>query len=133
MQELIEGRDYRLLDESLAGVGDYLQQTGQNAFYKLFAVADRALSGRKGQAATLAFSLAGVTTDKQAFKAAYSRHSDAINEYFEHVDLAKIGATLEADRALTSKVIRPLARDVLFLGAGLALGALLTTTFTKDN
>ena len=131
MQELIEGRDYQLVDEGLGGVSDYLDRTGRNLVNKLIAVADSALSGRKGQAATAALNLAGLTNNTRAFSETFSRHSDAINDYFEYVDLAKMGQMLGVDKTITRQVGPSVAVKGMYLAGGIAIGLLLTTLFNS--
>ena len=133
MQELIEGRDYRLVDEGMAGISDYLDRTGRNLVHKLIGIADNALSGRKGHAATTALNLAGLTSDARAFSETFSRHSDAINEYFEYVDLAKLGKMLAVDKTLTKELGPSLVVKGIYLASGVAIGLLLTTLLNPKN
>ncbi|MDZ7692051.1 MAG: hypothetical protein U5K69_13125 [Balneolaceae bacterium] len=73
MHELIEGRDYQIVDDGMGDLSSYLRQTSRNAFRKAIGLADRALAGKKGKAATTAIIMADLTTDKVGLNNVYNR------------------------------------------------------------
>ena len=122
MSQLIEGRDYEIIDEGMGDLKSYLAQTSSNAIKKAIRVADRALSGHKGKAATMAILMAELATDKQAFNNAYKKHSDAINEYFEYVDLKAVSALMGVEEAVAKAAPAALVKGATVLAAGILIG-----------
>jgi len=122
MHELIEGRDYQIVDDGMGDLSSYLRQTGRNAFKKAIGLADRALSGRKGQAATTALVLADLTKDKRAFQQVFNRNADVINQYFEYVDLQAVSDLVGLEETVANS--RPVAalKNAGILSVGIAIG-----------
>ncbi|WP_441000428.1 hypothetical protein [Fodinibius sp. SL11] len=122
MDELIEGRDYQIVDDGMGDLSSYLRQTSRNAFKKAIGLADRALSGRKGQAATTALVLADLTKDSRSFQGVFTRNADVINQYFEHVDLQAVSDMIGLeDTVAKSKPVAAL-KYAGVLSAGIAIG-----------
>lgn len=133
MQQLIEGLDYHVIDDG--GMGDlqsYLSQTSRNAARKAIALADRALSGRKGYAATTAIIMAGLAKDKRALSRLFDDHSDVINRYFEQVDLTAVSRLVGLEDTVAGATSSTL-KSALVLSAGIALGVAGLTLFNRNT
>lgn len=122
MQELIEGDDYQVLDDGMGDLKSYLQKTGNNATRKAISLLDRALSGRKGKAVTMAMLMGDLVTDREAFHSAYKNHAQAINQYFEFVDLSAAARLTGADQTIASSLPRAISKNLGILTAGILLG-----------
>jgi hypothetical protein len=122
MRELIEGRDYQIVVDSMGGLNSYLRQTGKNAFRKAISLADRALAGKKGKAATTAIIMAGLTTDKDGLNNVYRQHAGVINRYFEYVDLEAVSDLVGLEETIASS--KPVAglKNAGILSVGIAIG-----------
>jgi hypothetical protein len=122
MRELIEGRDYQIVDDGMGGLNSYLRQTGKNAFRKAISLADRALSGKKGKAATTAIIMAGLTTDKDGLNNVYHQHAGVINRYFEYVDLQAVSDLIGLEETVASSKSAAALKHAGFLSMGIAIG-----------
>jgi len=122
MKELIQGRDYEVVDEGLGSIGDYLEQTSRNAFLHFASLINNATSGRRGKYATIALNMAGVTTNKEGISRIYEQHSDVIDDYFEYVDLIALSKKLEVDQMVASSATKTIAKTGGLLAAGIVLG-----------
>jgi len=122
MKELIQGRDYEVVDEGLGSIGDYLEQTSRNAFLHFASLINNATSGRRGKYATIALNMAGVTTNKEGISRIYEQHSDVIDDYFEYVDVIALSKKLEVDQMVASSAPKAIAKTGGFLAAGIVLG-----------
>lgn len=122
MRELIEGRDYQIVDDGMGGLNSYLRQTGKNAFRKAISLADHALSGKKGKAATTAIIMAGLTTDKDGLNNVYRQHAGVINRYFEYVDLQAVSDLIGLEETFASSKSAATLKHVGFLSMGIAIG-----------
>ena len=122
MHELIEGRDYQIVDDGMGDLSSYLRQTSQNAFKKAIGLADRALSGRKGQAATTALVLADLTKDRRSFQGVFNRNADVINRYFEHVDLQAVSDMIGLQDSVAKSKPVSIIKQVSILSIGIAIG-----------
>jgi len=133
MHELIEGRDYQIVDDGMGDLSNYLRQTGRNAFKKAIGLADRALSGRKGQAATTAIVLANLTKDKRTFQQVFNRNADVINQYFEYVDLKAVSELVGLEETVAKS--RPMAalKNVGMLSVGIAIGIAGLTFYNRNR
>ena len=116
MKELIEGRDYEVVDEGLGAIGDYLERTSRNAFLHFAGLINNATSGRRGKYATIALNMAGVTTSGKGISRHYEQHAQVIDEYFEYVDVVALSKKLDVDKAIATHAP----------GAILKVGGLLT-------
>ena len=122
MRELIEGRDYQIVDDGMGGLNSYLRQTGKNAFRKAISLADRALSGKKGKAATTAIIMAGLTTNKDGLNYVYHQHAGVINRYFEFVDLQAVSDLIGLEETVASSKPAAALKHAGFLSMGIAIG-----------
>lgn len=122
MHELIEGQDYQIVDDGMGDLKSYLRQTSRNAFKKAIGLADRALSGRKGQAATTALVLADMTKDKQSFQQVFNQNADAINRYFEHVDLQAVSDLIGLEDTVANSKPMAALKNAGILSVGIAIG-----------
>lgn len=122
MDELIEGRDYQIVDDGMGDLSSYLRQTSRNAFKKAIGLADRALSGRKGQAATTALILADLTKDRRSFQQVFNRNADVINQYFEHVDLQAVSDMIGLQETVAKSKPVSIIKRAGILSAGIAIG-----------
>ncbi len=132
MQELIEGQDYHVVDDGMGGLQSYLSRTSRNAIRKAMGIADRALSGRKGNAATTAILLANLASDKDAFRATFNKHKKEINEYFEHVDLRATGELIGLEDRIVQSTSSTL-KGVGFFSAGILLGVAGLTLYNQQR
>jgi len=133
MCELIEGRDYQIVDDGMGGLNSYLRQTGRNAFKKAIGLADLALSGRKGQAATMALVLADLTKDRRSFQQVFNRNADVINQYFEHVDLQAVSDMIGLqDTVAKSKPVSIIKQAGIF-SVGIAIGIAGLTFYSRNR
>ena len=133
MRELIEGRDYQIVDDGMGGLNSYLRQTGKNAFRKAISLADHALSGKKGKAATTAIIMADLTNDKDGFNNVYHQHAGIINRYFEYVDLQAVSELISLEETIVKS--RPMAalKHVGFLSMGIAIGIAGLTVINRKR
>jgi len=122
MKELIQGRDYEVVDEGLGSIGDYLEQTSRNAFLHFASLINNATSGRRGKYATIALNMAGVTTNKEGISRIYEQHSDVIDDYFEYVDVIALSKKLEVDQMVASSAPKAIVKTGGLLAAGIILG-----------
>jgi len=122
MKELIQGRDYEVVDEGLGSIGDYLEQTSRNAFLHFASLINNATSGRRGKYATIALNMAGVTTSKEGISRIYEQHSDVIDDYFEYVDVIALSKKLEVDQMVASSAPKAILKTGGLLAAGIVLG-----------
>lgn len=133
MQELTLGQDYEIIDDGMGDLESYLERTSKNATRKAISLANRALSGHKGKAATMAILMADLASDRQAFGSVYKKHSDAINEYFEHVDLNAAAKLTGTDEAIAKSLPLAIAKNLGILSAGILLGVAGVTFFNRKN
>jgi len=133
MQELIEGHDYQVIDDGMGDLQSYLEQTSKNATRKAISLIDRALSGHKGKAATMAILMADLASDREAFGSAYKKHSDAINEYFEYVDIPAAARMMGTDQTIAKALPLAIAKNLGILSAGILLGVAGMTFFNRKN
>ena len=122
MHELIEGRDYQIVDDGMGDLNSYLRQTSRNAFKKAIGLADRALSGRKGQAATTALVLADLTKDKRSFQQVFNRNAAVINRYFEYVDLQAVSDLIGLEDTVANSKPMAALKNAGILSVGIAIG-----------
>lgn len=122
MKELIEGRDFEVVDEGLAGISDYLEHTSRNAFLHFASLIGSATSGRRGKYATIALNMAGVTTSKEGISRHYGQHADVLDEYFEYVDVIALSKKLNVDKAVASQAPAAIAKAGGLLTAGVLIG-----------
>lgn len=122
MHELIEGRDYQIVDDGMGGLNSYLRQTGTNAFRKAISLADRALSGKKGKAATTAIIMADLTTDKEGLNNVYRQHAGVINRYFEFVDLQAVSDLIGLEETVAKSKSMATLKQAGFVSMGIAIG-----------
>lgn len=122
MQELIEGDDYQVLDDGMGDLKSYLQQTGNNATRKAISLLDRALSGHKGKAVTMAMLMGDLVTDREAFNNTYKNHAETINQYFEFVDLSAAARLTGTDQTIANSLPRIISKNLGILAAGILLG-----------
>ncbi|TYP93541.1 hypothetical protein LX73_1247 [Fodinibius salinus] len=133
MRELIEGQDYQIVDDGMGDLNSYLRQTGRNAFKKAIGLADRALSGRKGQAATTALVLADLTKDKRSFQQVFNRNADVINRYFEHVDLQAVSDMIGIQNAVAKSKPVSIIKQTGIFSVGIALGIAGLTLYNRKR
>ena len=133
MKELIQGRDYEVVDEGLGSIGDYLEQTSRNAFLHFASLINNATSGRRGKYATIALNMAGVTTNKEGISRIYEQHSDVIDDYFEYVDVIALSKKLEVDQMVASSAPKAIAKTGGLLAAGIVLGAAGLKLYNRKN
>lgn len=133
MQELTLGQDYEIIDDGMGDLQSYLERTSKNATRKAISLANRALSGRKGKAATMAILMADLASDRQAFNSAYKKHADVINEYFEYVDLSAAAKLMNTDEAIAKSLPLTIAKNLGILSAGILLGVAGMTFFNRKN
>jgi len=133
MRELIEGRDYQIVNDGMGDLSSYLRQTGRNAFRKAISLADRALSGKKGKAATTAIIMADLTTDQNGINSVYSQHAAIINRYFEYVDLQAVSDLIGLEETVVKS--RPVAalKNAGMLSVGIAIGIAGFTFFNRKR
>jgi hypothetical protein len=124
--ELIEGRDYEVVDEGLGAIGDYLERTSRNAFLHFAGLINNATSGRRGKYATIAFNMANVTSSKEGISNLYEQHSDVIDQYFEYVDVVALAKRLEVDKAIAQSAPGVILKTggLLLVGAAIGVTAL---------
>lgn len=132
MQELTQGRDYWVVDEGMAGLQSYLSRTSRNAVRKAMGIADRALSGHKGNAATTAILLANLASDKEAFRTTFNKHEQAINAYFEHVDLRAAGELMGLEDKIVQSASSTL-KSLGFFSAGILLGVAGLSLYNRQR
>lgn len=116
----------------LSGVSDYLERTSRNAVLHVAGLIDSATSGRRGNYATLALTMADVTTSSSGIRSFYEQNADVINQYFEFVDLVKLSKKLGVDQMVARKVPKTLLKKGGFFAAGLVFGAAALTLYTKN-
>lgn len=133
MHELIEGQDYQVVDDGMGDLKSYLTQTTKNAVRKTIGFLNKALSGNKGKAATMALLMADLTTDKEAFNAVYKKHSGPINEYFEHVDLNAVSAMIGVDDAVAQAAPKAIVKGAAILTAGIIIGVAGLTLYNRKT
>ncbi len=133
MRELIEGLDYQIVDDGMGDLNSYLRQTSRNAFKKAIGLADRALSGRKGQAATTALVLADLTKDKRSFQQVFNQNADVINRYFEHVDLQAVSDMIGIQNAVTKSKPVSIIKQTGIFSVGIALGIAGLTLYNRKR
>ena len=133
MQEFIADQDYEVIDDGMGDLQSYLERTSKNAARKAISLVDRALSGRKGKAATMAILMADLASDKQAFNNVYKKHADVINQYFEYVDLNAVSRMMSTDEAIVKSLPLAIAKNVGILTAGILLGVAGMTLFNRKN
>ncbi|MBE9047791.1 hypothetical protein IQ255_25915 [Pleurocapsales cyanobacterium LEGE 10410] len=122
MKELIQGRDYEVVDEGLGSIADYLERTSRNAFLHFASLINSATSGRRGKYATIALNMANVTTNKEEFSRIYEQNSDVIDDYFEYVDVIALSKKLEVDQMVASNAPKAILKTGGLLAAGIVLG-----------
>ncbi len=132
MQELIEGQDYQVVDDGMGGLQSYLSRTSRNAVRKAMSIANRALAGKKGNAATTAILLANLTADKEAFRATFGKYKQEINEYFEHVDLQAAGELMGLEDSIVQSSSSAL-RGAGYVSAGILLGIAGVTLYNRQR
>lgn len=133
MQELTLGQDYEIIDDGMGDLQSYLERTADNATRKAISLIDQALSGRKGKAATMAILMADLASDRQAFNSAYKKYADAINQYFEYVDLNAAAKLMNTDEAIAKSLPLAIAKNLGILSAGILLGVASVTFFNRKN
>ncbi|MCW9709045.1 hypothetical protein [Fodinibius salsisoli] len=133
MHELIEGRDYQIVDDGMGDLSSYLRHTSRNAFKKAIGLADRALSGRKGQAATTALVLAGLTKDRRSFQGVFNRNADVINQYFEHVDLQAVSDMIGLQETVAKSKPVAIIKHVGIFSAGIAIGVAVLSLYNRKR
>jgi len=133
MNELIEGRDYQIVDDGMGDLSSYLRQTSRNAFKKAIGLADRALSGRKGQAATTALVLADLTKDKRSFQQVFDRNADVINRYFEHINLQAVSDMIGLQDSVAKSRPVSMIKKAGVLSIGIAIGVAGITLYNKNR
>jgi len=133
MKELIQGRDYEVVDEGLGSIGDYLERTSRNAFLHFASLINSATSGRRGKYATIALNMAGVTTNKEEFSRIYEQNSDVIDDYFEYVDVIVLSKKLEVDQMVASNAPKAILKTGGLLAAGIVLGVAGLKLYNRKN
>jgi len=131
MRELIEGQDYQVMDDGMGDLKSYLRQTGRNAFRKAIRLADRALTGKKGKAATTAIIMADLATDKDGLNSVYSQHAGVINQYFEYVDLQAVSDLVGLEETVASSQPVAALRNAGMLSVGIAIGIAGLTLYNR--
>lgn len=116
----------------LSGIEDYLEQTSRNAFLQFAGLIDQATSGRRGQYATIALNMAGVTSNQQTISDHYAAHSDVIDQYFEHVDVLALAKKLGLDDAAAKGLPRAIGQGGILL-AGVAIGIAALTFYNRKK
>jgi hypothetical protein len=94
---------------------------------------DQATSGRRGQYATIALNMAGVSSNQQAISDHYKAHSDVIDHYFEHVDVIALAKKLGVDDAAAKGIPRAIGRAGGLLLAGAAIGVAALTLYNRKK
>ena len=122
MKELIEGRDYEVIDEGLGSIGDYLERTSRNAFLRFAGLIGSATSGRRGKYATIALNMAGVTTSAEGLSSHYEQHAEIIDQYFEYVDVVALSKKLDVDKSVARQTQSAAIKGGGLLAAGILIG-----------
>lgn len=133
MSELIEGRDFEVVDEGLGSISDYLERTSRNAFLHFAGMINNATSGRRGKYATIAFNMANVTSSKEGISNVYEQHSEVIDQYFEYVDVTALAKRLEVDRTIGQRAPGVILKTGGLLLAGAALGVTIFKFYNQKK
>lgn len=133
MKELIEGKDFEVLDEGLGSVADYLQRTSLNAFLHFASLIGSATSGSRGKYATIALNMAGVTTSSSDISNFYKQNADVIDQYFEYVDVVKLSKKLDVDQMVASNAPKAILKTGGLLAAGIIIGAAGLTLYNRKK
>ena len=133
MHELIEGQDYQIVDDGMGDLKSYLRHTSRNAFKKAIGLADRALSGRKGQVATTALVLADLTKDKQSFQQVFNQNANVINRYFEHVDLQAVSDMVGLQDSVANSKPVSMIKHAGILSVGIAIGVAGLSLYNRNR
>jgi len=133
MKQLLQGRDFDVVDEGPGSIGDYLQRTSRNAFLHVAALIDSATSGRRGKYATIALNMANLTTSKEGISRLYEQHNDVIDEYFEYVDVVKLSKKLKVDQMVAKRAPAIILKTGGLIGAGVLIGVAVTKLYNRKN
>jgi len=133
VKELIEGKDFEVLDEGLGSVADYLQRTSLNAFLHFASLIGSATSGSRGKYATIALNMAGVTTSSSDISNFYKQNADVIDQYFEYVDVVKLSKKLDVDQMVASNAPKAILKTGGLLAAGIIIGAAGLTLYNRKK
>jgi len=122
MKELIQGRDYEVVDEGLGSISDYLERTSRNAFLRFAGLIGSATSGRRGKYATIALNMAGVTTSSEGISRHYEQNAKVIDEYFEYVDVIALSKKLDVDKTIAIHAPAAILKVSGLLTVGVLIG-----------
>lgn len=133
MKELVEGKDYEVVDEGLGSVGDYLQRTSRNAFLHFASLINSATSGRRGKYATIALNMSGVTTSSNGISKFYEQNADVLDQYFEYVDVVKLSQKLEVDQMVADRAPTIILKTGGLIATGILIGIVGFKLYNRKN